>query len=167
PPSPFSLITILPSPQFPLFPYTTLFRSVIVFPNTFSPTVPPSEPLTEGRHARRQRFRPSGNRAPQRHSRRQATPAGRATGTAARSEEHTSELQSLTNLVCRLLLEKQKTHMKSGIQYPRPPNAHVVTNNSVPVFKQAYTTASPRRRRPARHSSGGPQLDDFMPVVPH
>src|SRR5262249_58054135 len=29
---------------------------------------------------------------------------------AERSEEHTSELQSLTNLVCRLLLEKKKTH---------------------------------------------------------
>src|SRR5262249_62188639 len=30
----------------------------------------------------------------------------------ARSEEHTSELQSLTNLVCRLLLEKKKTQKK-------------------------------------------------------
>src|SRR5262249_57277055 len=30
-------------------------------------------------------------------------------GAALRSEEHTSELQSLTNLVCRLLLEKKKT----------------------------------------------------------
>src|SRR5688572_31374476 len=30
------------------------------------------------------------------------------TGTAARSEEHTSELQSQSNLVCRLLLEKKK-----------------------------------------------------------
>src|SRR5438046_1106247 len=30
------------------------------------------------------------------------------TGTGVRSEEHTSELQSLTNLVCRLLLEKKK-----------------------------------------------------------
>src|SRR5262249_62352203 len=29
-----------------------------------------------------------------------------------RSEEHTSELQSLTNLVCRLLLEKKKTHKR-------------------------------------------------------
>src|ERR1019366_10593133 len=29
-----------------------------------------------------------------------------------RSEEHTSELQSLTNLVCRLLLEKKKPHSK-------------------------------------------------------
>src|SRR5438093_8646868 len=33
---------------------------------------------------------------------------GRAPGHAGRSEEHTSELQSLTNLVCRLLLEKKK-----------------------------------------------------------
>src|SRR5438046_7456876 len=32
----------------------------------------------------------------------------RCAGNAARSEEHTSELQSLTNLVCRLLLEKKK-----------------------------------------------------------
>src|SRR5258706_8889437 len=33
---------------------------------------------------------------------------GLASPQAARSEEHTSELQSLTNLVCRLLLEKKK-----------------------------------------------------------
>src|SRR5437016_12124398 len=35
-----------------------------------------------------------------------------------RSEEHTSELQSLTNLVCRLLLEKKKTKLKrtSGVE---------------------------------------------------
>src|SRR5438093_5520352 len=31
-----------------------------------------------------------------------------------RSEEHTSELQSLTNLVCRLLLEKKKRHVRVG-----------------------------------------------------
>src|SRR5437016_8068208 len=31
---------------------------------------------------------------------------------ASRSEEHTSELQSLTNLVCRLLLEKKKTNIR-------------------------------------------------------
>src|SRR5438046_10613116 len=31
-----------------------------------------------------------------------------------RSEEHTSELQSLTNLVCRLLLEKKKLHFRCG-----------------------------------------------------
>src|SRR5688572_32259280 len=33
----------------------------------------------------------------------------RGTGANARSEEHTSELQSQSNLVCRLLLEKKKT----------------------------------------------------------
>src|SRR5215213_11377244 len=32
---------------------------------------------------------------------------------ASRSEEHTSELQSLTNLVCRLLLEKKKKNKKT------------------------------------------------------
>src|SRR5262249_57252150 len=35
---------------------------------------------------------------------------GDATANKTRSEEHTSELQSLTNLVCRLLLEKTKKH---------------------------------------------------------
>src|SRR5262249_56662452 len=41
-------------------------------------------------------------------------PGGEALGDANRSEEHTSELQSLTNLVCRLLLEKKKvTHAHS------------------------------------------------------
>src|SRR2546427_6685353 len=33
---------------------------------------------------------------------------------AGRSEEHTSELQSQSNLVCRLLLEKKKTNEQSG-----------------------------------------------------
>src|SRR5258706_9610528 len=35
-----------------------------------------------------------------------------------RSEEHTSELQSLTNLVCRLLLEKKKNKQKYTQVYP-------------------------------------------------
>src|SRR5262245_64232129 len=35
-------------------------------------------------------------------------------GIALRSEEHTSELQSLRHLVCRLLLEKKKKHMKTN-----------------------------------------------------
>src|SRR5262249_60195779 len=39
----------------------------------------------------------------------------RRSRTASRSEEHTSELQSLTNLVCRLLLEKKKNN-----SYPIP-----------------------------------------------
>src|SRR5258705_2492464 len=35
----------------------------------------------------------------------------------ARSEEHTSELQSLRHLVCRLLLEKKKNNISTAVQY--------------------------------------------------
>src|SRR5256885_2595784 len=38
-------------------------------------------------------------------------------GSHPRSEEHTSELQSPCNLVCRLLLEKKKKIMKSALSY--------------------------------------------------
>src|SRR5436853_5778955 len=49
-------------------------------------------------------------------------------GAADRSEEHTSELQSLRHLVCRLLLEKKKTENRTH-DYPharRTPEAHGV-----------------------------------------
>src|SRR3989339_638314 len=39
--------------------------------------------------------------------------------TCARSEEHTSELQSLTNLVCRLLLEKKNNSLPRGSRNAR------------------------------------------------
>src|SRR2546426_4715384 len=66
-------------PRSTLFPYTTLFRSVV----------------------RQRGVRPErGDRAV---ARVQAGPPDRL-----RSEEHTSELQSPCNLVCRLLLEKKK-----------------------------------------------------------
>src|ERR1019366_10132219 len=54
-------------------------------------------------------------------------------GKYLRSEEHTSELQSLTNLVCRLLLEKKKTqypqHARRVLQLTRLPthSAHPTT----------------------------------------
>src|SRR2546430_11960358 len=38
----------------------------------------------------------------------------------SRSEEHTSELQSQSNLVCRLLLEKKNRHCQSLHHHPRP-----------------------------------------------
>src|SRR2546427_3148026 len=69
-------------PRSTLFPYTTLFRS---------------EPGGEQVHRERQ-IEDAGDRD---HAREQ--------GGGARSEEHTSELQSQSNLVCRLLLEKKKT----------------------------------------------------------
>src|SRR5438477_8164048 len=47
----------------------------------------------------------------------------------ARSEEHTSELQSHVNLVCRLLLEKKKIKTLPLVSLPRihHPNAHLFT----------------------------------------
>src|SRR5258706_1002198 len=46
-----------------------------------------------------------------------------------RSEEHTSELQSLTNLVCRLLLEKKKHMITQGI-YPKNSHQRNHTDNN-------------------------------------
>src|SRR5438093_8049147 len=81
-------------PRSTLFPYTTLFRSTDT--------------------AARRGFRGCVNRKPNaprcdhRHNRLYVP----GTGLRQRSEEHTSELQSLTNLVCRLLLEKKKKKNK-------------------------------------------------------
>src|SRR2546430_13603026 len=44
----------------------------------------------------------------------------------SRSEEHTSELQSQSNLVCRLLLEKKKKHNAMYIQQPTAPTRRPV-----------------------------------------
>src|SRR5258706_11835274 len=65
-------------PRSTLFPYTTLFRSS-------------SHAARSSRGSNTWRTKPC-----------------TSVGCASRSEEHTSELQSLTNLVCRLLLEKKK-----------------------------------------------------------
>src|SRR5262249_60889710 len=46
-----------------------------------------------------------------------------------RSEEHTSELQSLTNLVCRLLLEKKKQHS----DHPKTRNTLKQTRRTHPI----------------------------------
>src|SRR5437016_10896978 len=58
------------------------------------------------RHRHWRRARRAARRAPDRYLR--DAPRGRRRRDPCRSEEHTSELQSLTNLVCRLLLEKKK-----------------------------------------------------------
>src|SRR2546427_3400153 len=77
-------------PRSTLFPYTTLFRSAL----------------------RRQALGRGGDEA--------SAPAGALEGVlkrnrARRSEEHTSELQSQSNLVCRLLLEKKKKRTGVGV----------------------------------------------------
>src|SRR5438093_8691808 len=90
-----SFFVFLARPPRPtLFPYTTLFRSGR------------HAGLRDGRPAalpRARRPRPAGDAADVRLQGRQVGPAHHQ-----RSEEHTSELQSLTNIVCRLLLEKKK-----------------------------------------------------------
>src|SRR5438093_4353073 len=81
----FFFLMIQRPPRSTLFPYTTLFRSL------------PRVASVEGRLAGEPtRWAPDRTRL--------VIDAERAD----RSEEHTSELQSLTKLVCRLLLEKKK-----------------------------------------------------------
>src|SRR5258706_10948761 len=96
----FFFLMIRRPPRSTLFPYTTLFRSTflrgdehVIIPvggeeeaSRFMREVHPDLVITEG-----------------------------SVGGAKlmRSEEHTSELQSLTNLVCRLLLEKKKKTVKA------------------------------------------------------
>src|SRR5438045_7594865 len=56
-------------------------------------------------------------RADRQHARQRGAAAPELSGrTHARSEEHTSELQSLRHLVCRLLLEKKKKNIKTTNQ---------------------------------------------------
>src|SRR5688572_32516603 len=86
-------------PRSTLFPYTTLFRSPVaeVLRDTAVPLLRVEQPILEEQLiAFVER-----DLAPRR--RRVANDA-----VACRSEEHTSELQSQSNLVCRLLLEKKK-----------------------------------------------------------
>src|SRR5437016_10982882 len=58
----------------------------------------------------------------------------------ARSEEHTSELQSLTNLVCRLLLEKKKKHTKNSTHEQAIRKLTERTCTTVPI-RPHHTTA--------------------------
>src|SRR2546427_1990188 len=78
-------------PRSTLFPYTTLFRSCR------------HDPCSSGVSRRRRVFA-------------HAAPIG----PRPRSEEHTSELQSQSNLVCRLLLEKKKKNEPSKTLLSRP-----------------------------------------------
>src|SRR5256885_10114759 len=90
-------------PRSTLFPYTTLFRS-----QAGSVTVSPIRPPRPGSLAQAGAFTREEVEAARDHHR-GADPERRRRH-VARSEEHTSELQSPCNLVCRLLLEK-KIHL--------------------------------------------------------
>src|SRR2546430_7386796 len=80
-------------PRSTLFPYTTLFRSPPAPACSFHFSV----------------F------TPKRSSHTVSAPSPRIPG---RSEEHTSELQSQSNIVCRLLLEKKKSDFKRNTSLP-------------------------------------------------
>src|SRR2546430_9635555 len=91
-------------PRSTLFPYTTLFRSEWMVGGAGHVDNPP----VGDRHHEATRRRTI-VRAHRLHGwRLLRLPRPPAAG--ERSEEHTSELQSQSNLVCRLLLEKKKTH---------------------------------------------------------
>src|SRR5258706_9544895 len=88
-------------PRSTLFPYTTLFRSADR--GQARPRGRGCPHVREVGSQRRRRRRGHGRRI------RASDLARRG---SRRSEEHTSELQSLTNLVCRLLLEKKKNKQR-------------------------------------------------------
>src|SRR5258705_142568 len=103
----FFFLMIRRPPRSTLFPYTTLFRSILAQPAL--------------------------------HPRNQVVHVGVARNLAerrdayARSEEHTSELQSLRHLVCRLLLEKKNQATAGFRDYA--PNAYS-SSNGLSVFYQ-------------------------------
>src|SRR2546422_8249222 len=85
-------------PRSTLFPYTTLFRSGgMASPPHFPQRTPVSWP------PRARWKKPC------------SVSTGSVTAEEARSEEHTSELQSRLHLVCRLLLEKKKNNRRRDI----------------------------------------------------
>src|SRR2546430_4963791 len=86
-------------PRSTLFPYTTLFRSSRGLLGSGALVVGATQPVRDGA-------------APCPVHRRHEVDAAVRVG--ARSEEHTSELQSQSNLVCRLLLEKKKKHQETA-----------------------------------------------------
>src|SRR5690606_41596779 len=101
--SPLFLLTIRRPPRSPLFPYTTLFRSESNCFLSFSQVVTNSSWLLEisGISPSSKVFMSILNSTDNRSFK-------LLRSICKRSEEHTSELQSRENLVCRLLLEKKK-----------------------------------------------------------
>src|SRR3989441_6403675 len=103
----FFFLMIRRPPRSTLFPYTTLFRS-----RRFS-RPPEKDNYNPARHSLIPRSFP------------------------LRSEEHTSELQSLAYLVCRLLLEKKKTDLQRTVRAVEqrlgiPVHHHLVSTDTLP-----------------------------------
>src|SRR2546425_3646669 len=103
----FFFLMIRRPPRSTLFPYTTLFRSTTTRARCWS------------KRPRWCRRSPTSWTAPPRSS-------------PHRSEEHTSELQSLAYLVCRLLLEKKKKTTPSQLQKLEACQRQTTHNNRSP-----------------------------------
>src|SRR2546425_9292295 len=97
-------------PRSTLFPYTTLFRSRVRRGLGLSPTALPVLRRAVRKGSRTSRGGGEGGRL-----------------LHLRSEEHTSELQSLAYLVCRLLLEKKKERNQNAISAHSPASSHATT----------------------------------------
>src|SRR5438270_9488983 len=93
-------------PRSTLFPYTTLFRSSAAGPAE-------------------DRFPGSSNGGCRGHLKPPSSPTGPADCDGGRSEEHTSELQSQSNLECRLLLEnKNAEELKNSLERDKSTHEH-------------------------------------------
>src|SRR2546425_5896951 len=97
----FFFLMIRRPPRSTLFPYTTLFRSITHDDHAGHGLC--SAVITGSQH-----------RTKRRRAQHSAVKQARR-----RSEEHTSELQSLAYLVCRLLLEKKKKKVEKNLAYSR------------------------------------------------
>src|SRR2546427_7629169 len=133
-------------PRSTLFPYTTLFRSAAA-----------AVPRWLRRRCRHRHGRSSRARAADRRTgpaprscprRRHRSPCARS-----RSEEHTSELQSQSNLVCRLLLEKKKKKKKTNVDLNKPKKAYTLTMIVIhTVWIECRLSAySTHKSRPCQH----------------
>src|SRR5256886_7758922 len=130
----FFFLMIRRPPRSTLFPYTTLFRSQH-FPqladctrsSIFCRLMPRSPSYFPAKRATLPMFYSAPIAEP-----REARFSGK------RSEEHTSELQSQSNLVCRLLLEKKKADRSRTVLRPK----HTATP---PTFERISPRNGPRR----------------------
>src|SRR5260370_8780119 len=95
-------------PRSTLFPYTTLFRSL---------------PSADSRDWTRRRSLRSSRKDSMTRSCYSGGPTRAPGKRSGRSEEHTSELQSHLNLVCRLLLEKKKNNENTLVE-THPKSTH-------------------------------------------
>src|SRR2546427_4633502 len=95
-------------PRSTLFPYTTLFRS-----NSVDPATATAQLSSQANFTKRLDW-------------------------GTRSEEHTSELQSQSNLVCRLLLEKKKTPIYRDFPTPAQRRARHSVEKRLPVDSDGH-----------------------------